>query len=188
MNKQEFQQTIKNMKCEKDCIYMTSYNVYEKGFEKARELALLHSNSLDEPEKPVVPQFIADWLEFCNKRGYPLNFIMAVNDRSPLIYGFKGDVNKCKNWANNHQKETAEAWLFGYEVEKEKLYTVELPNPNCSGFYSIILRRDNAGKIYISASELIQETWKGEENAQLTESEIKEDFDLGLAACRRGGK
>ncbi|HLR59480.1 MAG TPA: DUF1642 domain-containing protein [Pseudogracilibacillus sp.] len=65
----------------------------------------------------------------------------------------------------------------GYEVEKEKLYTVEIPNPNCFGFSSIILRRNNEGKIYISFSIFNWETWRGDENAQLTESEIKQDFD-----------
>ena len=33
MNKQEFQQTIKNMKYKKDCVYMSSFEVFLKGFE-----------------------------------------------------------------------------------------------------------------------------------------------------------
>ena len=59
----------------------------------------------------------------------------------------------------------AKAWLYGYEVETEKLYTVEIPNPN--GLV-ICLERLEGGKIALS-------TLGG---SKLTESEIKQDFDF----------
>lgn len=57
----------------------------------------------------------------------------------------------------------ARAWLDGYTVEQEKLYTVEIPNPNG---VVVCLERLDRGKIALSTL--------GE--SKLTESEIKEDF------------
>ena len=67
----------------------------------------------------------------------------------------------------------ARAWLDGYEVEQEKLYTVEIPDPNADG-YSIALGRKE-GKVYIR--QLVSPTWQMSCSNQLTEAEIKQDFD-----------
>ena len=125
-------------------------------------------------KKSVVPQFVADWYEE-NKYYFEWN-----------LYNFCVDFHEGKvqedlrEWFADNTNEPIETLVmmhkFGYEVEKEKLYTVELPNPNCFGFGSIILRRNNEGKIYISFSIFNRKTWRGDENAQLTEAEIKQDF------------
>ena len=125
-------------------------------------------------KKSVVPQFVADWYEE-NKYYFEWN-----------LYNFCVDFHEGKvqedlrEWFADNTNEPIETLVmmhkFGYEVEKEKLYTVEIPNPNCLGLYYIILRRDNKGKIYISFS-FNRKTWRCEENAQLTESEIRKDFD-----------
>ena len=125
MNKQEFQQTIKNMKCKKDCVYMSSFSVYQKGFEKAKELALLHSNSLDEPEKPVVPQFVADFYESIKD-----DFEYKVYELC-LQYKHRGDElpQGVAWWFGDSRNKPIETLVmmhkFGYEVEKEKLYTAK---------------------------------------------------------------
>ena len=128
-------------------------------------------------KKPVVPQYVADWYEE-NKDDFERN-----------LYNFfrlyhEGLLQRdLDDWFTNNRNKPIETLakmkLFGYEVdkEKEKLYTVEIPNPNCFGFNSIILRRNNKGKIYISFSVFNRETWRGDENVQLTESEIKQDFE-----------
>ena len=173
MNKQEFQQTIKNMKCKKDCVYMSSFSVYQKGFEKAKELALLHSNSLDEPEKPVVPQFVADWYEEHKDNfeiylsGLCINFTChreRLNDK--LANWYEQLENKpIQTLVNMHQ--------FGYEVEKEQLYTVEIPNPNAGGH--VVLCRISDGIVSIAFAKV--DRWRGRTDFQLTESEIKKDFE-----------
>ena len=71
---------------------------------------------------------------------------------------------------------------FGYEVQKEKLYTVEIPNPNAIGYSKIYLAKNKDGKVELFTwsgytSIEFADNWKQEENAQLTESEIKEDFE-----------
>ena len=182
MNKQEFQQTIKNMKCKKDCVYMSSFSVYQKGFEKAKELALLHSNSLDEPEKPVVPQFVADFYESIKD-----DFEYKVYELC-LQYKHRGDElpQGVAWWFGDSRNKPIETLVMmhqlGYEVKKEKLYTVEIPNPNGSGYSKIYLAKNKDGKVELFTwsgytSIEFADNWKQEENAQLTESEIKKDFD-----------
>lgn len=168
MNKQEFQQTIKNMEYKKDCVYMSSFEVFLKGFEKAKELALLHSNSLDEPEKPVVPQYVADWIEWCKK-----NKITLLGADTAICNNKNIKSLDASAWAMKNQETFAKAWFYGYEVEKEKLYTVEIPNPNheeCP-----ILFKKGDGKVHIIFTSV--PCWRTVKNAQLTESEIKKDFE-----------
>ena len=171
MNKQEFQQTIKNMKCKKDCVYMSSFSVYQKGFEKAKELALLHSNSLDEPVKPKVPQFVAEWYE-----EHKDNFEDSI--QCLCVHGCL-PVRKIQTWFDNEDNKPIETLVmmhkFGYKVKKEKLYTVELPNPNGGGYIKVYLGKYQNGKVGLYEWNGYS-FWKQEEKAQLTEAEIKEDF------------
>ena len=78
-------------------------------------------------EKPIVPQYVADWYE-ANKRNLDLSLSGLVFDlatNSPIYYNeeFKAWVEDNKETfittiVNMHQ--------FGYEVEKEKQYTVKI--------------------------------------------------------------
>ena len=128
-------------------------------------------------KKPVVPQYVADFYESIEDDfedgvyGLCAQFYEEESELSDGLYWwFKHDDNK-------PIETLVKMKLYGYDVEKEKLYTVELPNPNSFGFGSVILLRNNEGKIYISFSFFNRETWRGAEKAQLTEAEIKKDFD-----------
>ena len=69
---------------------------------------------LDKPQKVVVPQFVADWIETAKKAAY--------NIRGAIDLAPKGKV---KDWLELKNVNTfAKAWVNGYEVEKEKRYTV----------------------------------------------------------------
>ena len=80
------------------------------GAEIARQIFLQDLEQLDEPQKPVVPQFVADWIEKCKAK--------EKNLLNSLLYTPEG-VN---SWVSNseNQETFALAWIFGYEVEKEK--------------------------------------------------------------------
>ena len=127
-------------------------------------------------KKPVVPQFVADFYESIKD-----NFETKLYNYFIEFYnGWEDSNSDFDHWFNSTAEPIqtlVKMKLFGYVVKKDKLYTVELPNPNYFGFGSIILRKNNEGKIYISFSVFNQKTWRCEENAQLTESEIKQDFD-----------
>lgn len=72
-------------------------------------------NKLDEPQKPVVPQFVADWIEQRKDEGWKLSqmFLQANMEE------------KNGRWIVDNQETFARAWLDGYEVEKEKRYLVK---------------------------------------------------------------
>lgn len=163
MNKQEFQQKIKNMEPPKNFTFISAYDAYEKGFEKAKGAALFNSYFLDEPEKPIVPQFVADMI--IERKKLKQGIVTAIRNLSVFKEAFA--------WISENEEAFAKAWLYGYEVEKEKLYTVEFPNPNSDNH--LVLRKNLDGKVCVSL--LHSEYWRGNESTQLTEAEIKEDFD-----------
>lgn len=171
MNKQEFQQTIKNMKPPKFFTAITLNEAYEAGFEEAKGNALCNSCFLNEPEKPVVPQFIADYVasEQC-----------SCSTLSEAIDNMDGE-ERTLDWFYVNAETFVKAWLYGYEVEKEKLYTVEIPNSNGDGYGVVYLGRNEYNKIELRiwdcySSIEFADNWKQFDSAQLTESEIKEDF------------
>lgn len=67
-------------------------------------------------KKVKVPQFVANWIEEAKKEGY--NIFGAIS-KAP-----KGEV---EGWLELLNVEIfAEAWVNGYEVEKEKRYLVKM--------------------------------------------------------------
>ena len=57
-------------------------------------------------------------------------------------------------------------------VEKEKLYTVEIPNPNLNAH--TVLQKTEKGIVLILVTNA---RWRGWESSKLTEAEIKKDFE-----------
>lgn len=141
-------------------------------------------NQIDAPEKVVIPQFVAEWIEYCKKK--QLNFDGAFEPVSEhgigLAETFKGNVLNCTFWASHNQELFARAWLDGYEVEQEQLYTVEIPY-NRRMFRAVLCSTSN--KIVMVE---IKKELEHKNNAcyRLTEAEIKKDFkwawDAGFAA------
>ena len=78
-----------------------------------------------ELNKPVkIPQFVADWIEVCKEHlttslytAMNPNFMKENNQSFDLILWIKN---------TNNQETFALAWIFGYEVEKEKRYVVKV--------------------------------------------------------------
>lgn len=131
MNKQEYQQKIKNMKRPKFFYAITLDEAYEAGFEEAKNNALFESCFLDEPEKPVVPQFVADYIEE-NRDALEEYVFRNVLVTLPVI---PADDPMYK-WLNNKGIGViVDCIRNGYEVEKEKLYTVKLKSTNEYMFY-----------------------------------------------------
>lgn len=118
MNKQEAIEKIEN------AILDYILNDYQRGKEAGLTYALELVEELDEPERPVVPQFVADWYEE-NKNDFEYNLYRLCID----FYERKlhEDLHE---WFDNDKNKPIEVLVlmnkFGYEVEKEKLYTVRL--------------------------------------------------------------
>ena len=124
--------------------------------------ALAIIRKLAEPEKPVVPQFVADWYEEhkdnfeIHLSGLCINFTChreRLNDK--LANWYEQLENKpIQTLVNMHQ--------FGYEVEKEKLYLASFRDTN-----QYLGWNEKLGEWFMSCSpftsgvEQTQATWEG---------------------------
>lgn len=89
-----------------------------------------------ELNKPVVPQFVADWIEYCKKHNFTLfGCLDPVNGFESLADEiFEGDIRKCIRWCRKESNNFARAWLDGYTVEKEKRYYVRFKGMESGDF------------------------------------------------------
>lgn len=98
---------------------------------------------LDEPQKPVVPQFVADWYE---KHKYALEFNIF-----DYVYRFEQKAkNDFKDWFDDINTKAIQILVnmhqFGYEVEKEKKYKITLLNRNDGDLYLVNQNADLGDK------------------------------------------
>lgn len=126
-------------------------------------------NILDQLEQPkkVVPQLIFDVIESFDE------------DVEYLHEHLNHQSDEVREWLTHNERDFYEAWLAypNITVEKEKLYTVEIPNPHEKQL-SFVLMRKPGGNISINvvhSSNL--DLLKTDNDLQLTEKEIKKDFD-----------
>ncbi|AND72827.1 hypothetical protein A6P53_08175 [Enterococcus hirae] len=80
---------------------------------------------LDEPQKPVVDSFVAEWFED-NKDTLDLAIFMAIRELDDEEWPHKTDFENWLDVAENKPIETLIHMKDGYEVEKEPLYMVPL--------------------------------------------------------------
>lgn len=163
MNKQEVIEKIKRR-----IDYFSSERDYDRGYRAALNSTLLFFRELDEPvkppepapwepEKPVVPQFIDTWIQGAKYNGFDL--YEAMTDETP---------DKTTTWIVCNPETFAKAWIYGYEVEKEKLYTVKFSNEDFGKTYVGIIK--TANKIGISTVPMNDECSK----CYFTKSELEE--------------
>ena len=102
-------------------------NGYIAGLEEA--INIIEGFS-DEPQKPVVPKFVADWIEESKSRGWDL--------LASMCFVVSSENKKLTKWfyLGENKNIFARAWLDGYEIEKEKRYMVKFKGFNPS--YTIL--------------------------------------------------
>lgn len=120
--------------------------------------ALKIIKQIDEPEKPVVPRFVADYID---SEQYSCSTLSEALDNMD-------DEKRILDWFYINSETFAKAWLYGYEVEKEKLYTVKFSNEDFGKTYIGIIK--TANKIGISTVPLNDECSK----CYFTKSELEE--------------
>ncbi|BDD37919.1 DUF1642 domain-containing protein [Streptococcus ruminantium] len=120
-------------------------------------------SQIDESQKVMVPRKVAEWLEECKTK------------KRSLWCALEGDSNEVNDWLDETGNEElfALAWIYGYEIEPDPLYTVEIPDPNNHGSKAVLGRVE--GKVCIK--QITSETWYMNCSNQLTESEIRKDFE-----------
>ena len=167
MNKQEAIKLIEKLK---------EYYGFSKGVYLEKRDVISIISKIDEPQKVVVPKFVAEWYER-NK-----------DCLDPAIYSTITGTYRKVDGGNNDLLDMFETWLafednsiltlvrvhlFGYEIEQEKLYTVEIPNPNSGCTYVFLTKRVPGVSIDMTDNDC----WKTDIRNQLTEAEIRKDFE-----------
>lgn len=175
MNKQE---AIRRMKREQFQVpYGPGIFVHAVFADKAIELIY----QIHEPQKVAVPKEVASWLKYAKTTYCSLGRAIRLDEVDTANYAYwSKDRIKLLGWMafKANQETFARAWLDGFVIEQEKLYTVEIPNPNRTTEPIIYLSRDEGGKIFLNTWFLhVSQTWKKQPHARLTESEIKKDFE-----------
>ena len=92
---------------------------FESGFRTGLATAIAEIDKLDEPEKVVIPQFVAEYVDLAKSDVTLMRVLEIANRRSELP-----KWKKEYDWISANAETFARAWLYGYEVEKEKLYYV----------------------------------------------------------------
>lgn len=97
---------------------------------------------IDETQKPVIPQFVADWIDAC-KENSAIGLYIAMN---PDFLKQWNKSDELISWSRktSNQDIFARAWLDGYEVEQEKRYKVVMPNVASSGGVLTRIKHDDS--------------------------------------------
>lgn len=147
MNKQELIKRIRDLPYAKGPLKDT--------VEVNRGWLLRNIDQLDEPQKVVVPQFVADFIAEQKKLGHTLSYSIDAS-MSDIV----------AEWYWDNSELFALAWILGYEVEEEKRYIVKI---KATKHYFV---KDGNGKIFFSL------TFKGRfTKKQLEESGLGWVFD-----------
>lgn len=109
MNKKEFIKTLIDMG---GCGAETE--TWDRGWDDAIGEVIGIAEELDEPEKVVIPKFVADWIESLPEN-VKLRTIFSVKNHS---------YEEAQHWVWRNSEIFARAWLDGYEVEKEPQWVV----------------------------------------------------------------
>lgn len=101
--------------------YEGATDKYYQGKRSAYEIALKSAKKLglDEPQKPVVPKFVAEWFED-NKHALDIAIFIAIRGLDEEEWPHKTDFENWLDVAENKPIETIIRMIDGYEVEKSK--------------------------------------------------------------------
>lgn len=110
MNKQELIEQIKGLK-----------NLFGNKVEYIEiDAAIKLIEQLDEPQKTVVPQFVADYIRYAIENDWDFqDLFKCIEDE---------EDEELRRWVyhERNQETLAAAWINGYTVEEEKRYYVRL--------------------------------------------------------------
>ena len=167
IDKQALIETLEELKKNsKRCIGIDKYEDYWRGKTVAYFNLIDLVKKLNEPQKLVVPKFVAEWFED-NKHALDLAIFTKIRKLDDTRYPHDTDF---ENWLDNVENKPIETLIRmkdGYEVEKEPLYYVELPVVYFNHLdLETYLMKDDRGNITIADNNDF-------DDMKFTESEIK---------------
>ncbi|HEM5295748.1 TPA: DUF1642 domain-containing protein [Streptococcus suis] len=135
MNKQEAKQKLHN-------IAFAKMNARPDDLKLADVMQVI--DQIPEPQKVVVPKFVAEWLKE-NRHAHTLSKVLNAAENERIIPSAVND------WILENQRDFVVAWYDDFEIEQEKLYTVEFStgqrlyknHPNGSSKVAIVIKFAN---------------------------------------------
>ena len=103
MNKQEAIEKIKNI----DTLSINDMITNQKIDMVIKNQVLGIISQIDEPQKVIVPKFVAEWIEYCKQYNLDLQDLLSRLKNGGEMIPERVDM-------------MARAWLDGYEVETEE--------------------------------------------------------------------
>lgn len=100
-----------------------------KGFRNCNvEKNILKLKKIENGKKVKIPKFVADWIEYCKNTFLSLARALMVSEEDFYNYANQKDHLELLHFLGSmvNQEKFAKAWLYGYEVEQEKRYLVEM--------------------------------------------------------------
>ena len=119
---------------------------YREGYEQGKFDGEWVGNQLKDADnirkelnKPVITQLVADWIEYCKVRKITLAHALYHSEeaKNKSVYRWLFEES-------GSQEKFAQAWIFGYEVEKEKRYFVKMLKANFDGKIQILSFKKNS--------------------------------------------
>ena len=146
MNKQEAIEKIKNI----DTLNINDKIAGQQVDMVIKNQVLSLIEQIGEPQKVTIPKFVAEWIGYCKFKGFTvLGALDPVSELGVgLVTSLTEELRKGKDWAQRNQETFTRAWLYGYEIEQEKLYTVEIPNPNLNAH--VVLQKTRDGLVLVT--------------------------------------
>ncbi|EMF0489637.1 DUF1642 domain-containing protein [Enterococcus faecium] len=137
---------------------------------EAYEIAIELAKQLDEPQKPVVPEFVAELVDWTNKmRCAPCEVVQDLQTNNELANLPRDlDLEKLSEYLEiaYHRYDFEKACFVGYEVEQEPLYMVPLLTDKEGNKKILVERRGEYDIIWDYENE-------GDWHELLTEEQIK---------------
>ena len=168
MNKQESIEKIK---------YMDTLNINDRVAGQQVDMVMKNPvlgiiSLIDEPQKVVIPQFVADWIDWCKRCHWDLQKTLSRLDDDKEVGAYKEN----DELVSEKVELFARAWLAypNITVEKEKLYTVKIADAFLTKI--TIWREQNVKYKYsmVPAKDVFKVFDDGIYSNFLTETEIKQ--------------
>lgn len=170
MNKKELKEFVKKYKkieCNwQDCELNSKLRLNRVGRHEAAIEILDLIDQLDEPEKPVVPQFVADWFEKEGLNNLENRIVYQCNHEKDLPTSQFSEFDKWFSTPTKNPIETLIKMKDGYEVEKP-LYHMPLPYQSNSTIYYY---KQDDGKISFKQGGMMKD------HSKFTQEELDKYF------------
>ncbi|HDU7279972.1 TPA: DUF1642 domain-containing protein [Listeria monocytogenes] len=139
---------------------------------------LFNQNQVRKVKLVKVPQFVADWIKYCEKHCWGL--VEALED----TYESSCMPEEVMDWfedCRENQEFFARAWLDGYEVEKEPLYYVRFFDGGL-GFLNILkeFKREKPTRRWIAVEVAYITDYEQKEGYVVMGIKLDEDYGRGV--------